>query len=143
MSTRPTRSNGGPRSWVRRVDWVDVSGLVTTEGSLTEEIIVSMSVHAEPLDLFDAYSAFGMNSSRMLILGVLLDRQETPTSRVVSETTMSLNGVRSHLLELERCGLVVARHSTHPRGAGPITYWSADADAIADFLESIYSYLVR
>lgn len=87
-------------------------------------------------------AALGITESRLEILRILLSRHETTTAQLIRSTGLSMNGVRAHLRALVRCGLVEGRHATHPRGAGPITYWRAAADDTEDLMDQLCRYLL-
>ncbi|RFA10840.1 hypothetical protein B7R54_17730 [Subtercola boreus] len=87
-------------------------------------------------------AALGITQSRLEILRILLSQRETTTAELIGETGLSMNGVRQHLQALVGCGLVEGRRATHPRGAGPITYWRAAADHIEDQMDQLCRYLL-
>lgn len=89
-----------------------------------------------------AYRALGATSTRVEILRLVLSSREVSTADVMNALGLSRNGVTRHLRELNADGLLCERHATHPRGSGPITYWSADADRVLDVLDSLVDHVM-
>jgi predicted ArsR family transcriptional regulator len=88
-----------------------------------------------------AYSAFGISHRRVEILRFLMSRRESSVADLMCEFALTRNGALGHLKAMERQGLVSVRHSTHPRGAGPISYWRADTAAVRELLEGLLSHV--
>ena len=91
---------------------------------------------------WSAYSALGISHRRVEILRFLLSREQTSVSQVMVEFGLTRNGVLGHLRAMQNGGLVSVRRSTHPRGAGPISYWKADTGAVSDLLEGLQLHVL-
>jgi predicted transcriptional regulator len=88
-----------------------------------------------PIDI--ATLAFGLSEARITVLREVLQHRRRSTSQVMEATGLSRNGALNHLRALAIAGLVIGARTTHPRGAGPITYWQADEDSVVDALDAI------
>lgn len=88
-----------------------------------------------------AYTMLGATQSRLETLRLILAYPEVSTSDIARALDLTRNGVQPHLDALTRAGVVRERHTTHPRGSGPITYWSGDADEVHIVFESLLSHL--
>jgi predicted ArsR family transcriptional regulator len=83
-----------------------------------------------------SYRTLGASPVRIEILRLLLAAGELSAADLMAELGLTRNGVRRHLHALRQDGLLTERHTTHPRGSGPITYWGADPDEVIDVLVS-------
>jgi len=88
-----------------------------------------------------AYDAFGMAPLRMEILRFALSRREISTADVMHEFGLTRNGALQHLKQLAGELLITSRRCTHPRGSGPVTYWSADRDEFDSLVESLLRHV--
>lgn len=88
-----------------------------------------------------AYAALGMQPLRVEILRYVLSRTEVSTAEVMREFGLTRNGVTRHLQSLGDDGLLTRRQTTHPRGAGPITYWAAIPDEVVDLVDRLLAHL--
>ncbi|RFA18837.1 ArsR/SmtB family transcription factor [Subtercola boreus] len=88
-----------------------------------------------------SYRALGIKPVRLEILRLILARGETSAAHLMAEFGLSRNGVLCHLRSLTAAGLLHERHDTHPRGSGPITYWSADAENASIMLDTLLDYM--
>lgn len=85
--------------------------------------------------------ALGASPNRIEVLRLVLGAAEVTTADLMAELNLSRGGVLKHLDALADLGLVTARHTTHPRGSGPITYWRADEERVRDFLAAFSVYI--
>ncbi|GGF33821.1 hypothetical protein GCM10011399_28740 [Subtercola lobariae] len=88
-----------------------------------------------------AFTALGVSNARVEILRAISRRGESPTSALMEDVGLSRNGLSRHLEVLRQSGFLSDRHATHPRGSGPITYWSLDSDGISDAIEALLTYI--
>jgi predicted ArsR family transcriptional regulator len=95
----------------------------------------------DELEATRVYDALGIAPLRIEILRLLLSRREASAADVMNEFGLTRNGALTHLKRLSADGILVSRSSTHPRGSGPITYWSVDRDALADLTDSLLNHL--
>ena len=86
---------------------------------------------------WSAYLTLGISPRRVEILRFLLSREQTSVSQVMTEFGLTRNGVLGHLRAMQQGGLISVSRSTHPRGAGPISYWKADLCAVSKLLEGL------
>ncbi|QWT24445.1 winged helix-turn-helix domain-containing protein [Subtercola sp. PAMC28395] len=90
-----------------------------------------------------AQAVFGISSVRLDIITALLSGCELSDAALMERFGITRNGIRRHLKALESEGIIVGRHTTHPRGAGPITYWRADADELLMLLDDLRSTILN
>ncbi|TIH33898.1 ArsR family transcriptional regulator [Subtercola vilae] len=79
-----------------------------------------------------AVAGLGVSAARLEILRFILSKREVSVTAIMVEVGMTRNGVRRHLEALQHSGLISERRTTHPRGSGPITYFSANEDSVAE-----------
>ena len=87
------------------------------------------------------YRGLGIAALRIEILRFVVSRPQVCTADVMREFHITRNGARHHLHALSDEELIVARHTTHPRGSGPITYWSADRAEIHEFFDALIDHV--
>ncbi|UFS58121.1 ArsR/SmtB family transcription factor [Subtercola endophyticus] len=88
-----------------------------------------------------ACAALGITPTRIEILRVVLASGDVSASELALNLGLSRNGVLHHLRALTEGGLLRARHCTHPRGSGPITYWRADEQEVRSVLHDVDRHL--
>jgi len=91
---------------------------------------------------WSAYSALGISHRRVEILRFLLSRERTSVSQVMAEFGLTRNGVLGHLRAMQQGGLISVSRTTHPRGAGPISYWKADTEAVFELMEGLQLHVL-
>lgn len=84
----------------------------------------------------------GATPTRLEVLRMIVAFDDVSTSEIVDSLELTRNGVLRHLKVLEAEGLIVRTRTTHPRGAGPITYWRADVDQLDDVFESLSDHVL-
>jgi predicted ArsR family transcriptional regulator len=87
-------------------------------------------------------TGLGVSPVRLEILRFVISKREVSVSAIMTELGMTRNGIRRHLDCLRESGLISERHTTHPRGAGPITYWRADENSVAYALDWLSTQLL-
>ncbi|MBM7470842.1 helix-turn-helix domain-containing protein [Subtercola frigoramans] len=90
-----------------------------------------------------AQAVFGISSVRLDIITALLSGCELSDAALMERFSLTRNGIRRHLKVLESEGIIVGRHTTHPRGAGPITYWRADPDELLMLVDELRSAILN
>jgi predicted ArsR family transcriptional regulator len=83
----------------------------------------------------------GAQFSRVEILRSLLASRETSTAEMMAATGLTRGGIRRHLTALSAERVVSERRTTHPRGAGPISYWTVDSEDLISTLDSLIVFL--
>ncbi len=78
---------------------------------------------------------------RMEIVRLLAASGETCTSEIMETLVLSRGCVVGHLKALAAANLAQLRHATHPRGAGPITYWRLDVERTLDLVDWLYDHI--
>lgn len=104
-------------------------------------MVKSLIGHGDDYAAQRAYRIIGLPSARLEILRFVLAFDEVSTAEIMQTLNMTRNGVLRHLEVLSSEGLIVNRRATHPRGAGPITYWRGDADEARGALEALTAHL--
>ncbi|GAA0991148.1 hypothetical protein GCM10009563_03220 [Subtercola frigoramans] len=94
------------------------------------------------LDPERAYLALGASALRVEILTFVLTNASSSTAEIMTQFAITRNGALDHLRLLQRNGLVSAERRTHPRGSGPITYWSAEEGDVAVVLYDLIDYIL-
>jgi predicted ArsR family transcriptional regulator len=97
--------------------------------------------HGDDYTAQRAYRVTGSPPARLEVLRFVLAYPETTTAEVMVALNMSRNGVLRHLKVLADEGMLEMRHATHPRGAGPITYWRANVDEAWAVFEALGDHL--
>ncbi|MCU1480649.1 MAG: hypothetical protein JWQ19_1435 [Subtercola sp.] len=85
--------------------------------------------------------ALGITPTRIEILRIVLASGDVSASQLAMNLGLSRNGVLHHLRALTEGGLLRARHCTHPRGSGPITYCRADEEEVRTVLRDVNRHL--
>jgi len=80
--------------------------------------------------------ALGVTRARVEVLRMVLARGEVTAAELMDELGLSRSGVGHHLGILTKEGLLSERHATHPRGSGPIIYWTANTEAVKQALDA-------
>ncbi|WP_316295681.1 ArsR/SmtB family transcription factor [Clavibacter michiganensis] len=93
------------------------------------------------VDIDQACAAIAATPARLRTLRVVMDGTEVTAKSVGEALGISRNAAAYHLAGLAQAGLVGERHATHPRGSGPIVYWSARAEAIRDLRDVLFDHL--
>jgi predicted ArsR family transcriptional regulator len=102
----------------------------------------SLTGFGDELSAARAYGALAMLPLRVEILRLTLSRAEVSTAEVMSELGLTRNGALHHLRQLCTSGILSEQRCTHPRGSGPITYWTADRDELIALIESLLAHLL-
>lgn len=89
-----------------------------------------------------AYVAFAISPLRVELIRYLLVRDEVSVGELMREFCVTRNGIVSHLRALTVQGLAHERRATHPRGSGPITYWSIDRFNVDELLATLTAHLL-
>jgi DNA-binding transcriptional ArsR family regulator len=89
-----------------------------------------------------ACRVIGATPTRLEVLRMIVAFEDISTAELIEALDLTRNGVLRHLKVLKSEGLISATRTTHPRGAGPITYWRADVDELGDVLESLSHHLL-
>lgn len=79
--------------------------------------------------------AFGITRARIEVLRCAQGR-EVSAAELMAELGLSRSGLERHLAILTAEGLLIERHATHPRGSGPIIYWTTDDEAVQRALDA-------
>ncbi|GGF21487.1 ArsR/SmtB family transcription factor [Subtercola lobariae] len=103
---------------------------------------VSLVGHGDDYAAARAYRALGATSTRVEILRLVLASGEVSAAELMAALALTRNGVHHHLRALTDDGLLLERHTTHPRGSGPITYWRADPDEVLTMLEDLTAHVM-
>lgn len=70
-----------------------------------------------------------------------MDGQDVTAKDVMQALDLTRSAVGYHLAALTEAGLIHERRATHPRGRGPIIYWSADREAIRELRDTLIQHL--
>jgi DNA-binding transcriptional ArsR family regulator len=70
-----------------------------------------------------------------------MDGGDVTAKDVMEALGLTRSAVGYHLTALTDAGMIHERRATHPRGRGPIIYWSADRDAIASLRDTLITHL--
>ena len=88
-----------------------------------------------------ALDLVGISSTRLEIIRLLGERVEISDAALMAELGLARNSVRKHLRHLQACGIALPRHTTHPRGSGPITFWRVDSDVLDRVVATLCEHL--
>ncbi len=91
--------------------------------------------------LDEACIAIAATPARLHTLRVVMDGQDVTAKDVMQALGLTRSAVGYHLAALTEAGLIHERRATHPRGRGPIIYWSADREAIHDLRDTLIQHL--
>lgn len=91
--------------------------------------------------LDEACAAVSATPARIKMIRFILDSGEVTAKDVMAETGLSRNAVGYHLTALTEARILHERRATHPRGSGPIIYWSADRDVVRAVRDVLYKHL--
>ncbi|KJL49560.1 MarR family protein [Microbacterium hydrocarbonoxydans] len=86
--------------------------------------------------------ALGVTRARVEVLRLVLERGELTAADLMAELGISRSGLQRHLTTLTADGLLSERHTTHPRGSGPVIYWAADRAEIERALRSFSEHIL-
>jgi len=89
-----------------------------------------------------AYLALGITPARLEILRIVFAEGEVTAPHLVEQLALSRNAVGYHLKVLTDQELLLERKATHPRGYGPLGYWTADKDAVRDIFRILYNHVL-
>lgn len=95
----------------------------------------------EAPSLEEACAVVSGTPARIRVLRVVMDSTEVTANDVMASTGLSRNATGHHLTALLEAGAIRQRRATHPRGAGPVIYWSADLDVIHAIRDTLSSHL--
>lgn len=85
--------------------------------------------------------ALAATPARLRTLRIVMDGQDVTAKDVMQALGLTRSAVGYHLTALTDAGLIHERRATHPRGRGPIIYWSADREAIHDLRDTLVQHL--
>ena len=79
--------------------------------------------------------------ARLRTLRVVMDGGDVTAKDVMQALGLTRSAVGYHLSALTDAGVIRERRATHPRGSGPVIYWSADRDAIHALRDTLTAHL--
>lgn len=91
--------------------------------------------------LDEVCTALAATPARLRTLRIVMDGQDVTAKDVMQALELTRSAVGYHLSALTEAGLIHERRATHPRGRGPIIYWSADREAIHDLRDTLVQHL--
>lgn len=114
------------------------SSAVRTESSAPSLVGLGDDIAAQR-----AYRGLGITSLRVELLRFVLSRPRVCTADAMQEFGITRNCAHHHLHALNSQGLLSALHTTHPRGSGPITYWSADEAEVEELFTTLLDHVLN
>lgn len=85
--------------------------------------------------------ALAATPARLRTLRLVMGGGDVTAKDVMQALGLTRSAVGYHLTALTEAGLIHERRATHPRGRGPIIYWSADREAIHDLRDTLIQHL--
>ena len=96
---------------------------------------------ADAARLDEACATIAATPARLRTLRVVMDGGDVTAKDVMEALDLTRSAVGYHLTALTEAGMIHERRATHPRGRGPIIYWSADRDAIHHLRDTLTKHL--
>ena len=96
---------------------------------------------ADAARLDEACATLAATPARLRTLRVVMDGGEVTAKDVMHALGLTRSAVGYHLAALTEVGVIHERRATHPRGSGPLIYWSADREAIHDLRDTLIKHL--
>lgn len=93
------------------------------------------------MSIEEACAVLALTPARIETLRYVLDHEQVTAKDVMAATGLSRNATGNNLAALTQAGLLHERRATHPRGSGPIIYWSADRDVIHAARDVVFDHL--
>lgn len=91
--------------------------------------------------LEEACATIAATPARLRTLRVVMDGGDVTAKDVMDALGLTRSAVGYHLAALTEAGMIHERRATHPRGRGPIIYWSADREAIHGLRDTLAKHL--
>jgi DNA-binding transcriptional ArsR family regulator len=91
--------------------------------------------------LEEACATIAATPARLGTLRVVMDGGDVTAKDVMDALGLTRSAVGYHLAALTEAGMIHERRATHPRGRGPIIYWSADREAIHGLRDTLAEHL--
>jgi DNA-binding transcriptional ArsR family regulator len=88
-----------------------------------------------------ACATIAATPARLRTLRVVMDHAEVTAKDVMQALDLTRSAVGYHLAALTDAGVIHERRATHPRGSGPVIYWSADPEAVAALRDTLIEHL--
>jgi DNA-binding transcriptional ArsR family regulator len=96
---------------------------------------------ADAVLLEEACATIAATPARLRTLRVVMDGGDVTAKDVMDALGLTRSAVGYHLAALTEAGMIHERRATHPRGRGPIIYWSADREAIHGLRDTLAKHL--
>jgi len=91
--------------------------------------------------LEEACATIAATPARLRTLRVVMDGGDVTAKDVMDALGLTRSAVGYHLAALTEAGMIHERRATHPRGRGPIIYWSANREAIHGLRDALAKHL--
>lgn len=93
------------------------------------------------LTLEEACVAIGATPTRLRTLRYVMAHRDATANDIVEALGLSRSNVHHHLTALRDAGILHERRATHPRGSGPIIYWTVDQEHVHAIRNVLFEHL--